>query len=197
MEAFEQVVALTLEAEQLIVSGPHRFPVRRQTRRADREEFQTHGYEVDIVGARGDRLVLATVKSYFGSRGVDAASVSGADPRFAGGYRLLNDPAIRDGVLAGACERFGYPPAQVEFRLYVGKFAGSDEARVRAWCSTQRIGAGPIGLFGPDEIVPILLRLEGGNSYQDNPVLATLRVLSRSLAMRSRPDFPHRPRGLS
>ncbi len=33
---------------------------------------QTHGYEVDLVGARSDRLVLATVQSYLGSRGVVA-----------------------------------------------------------------------------------------------------------------------------
>ncbi|MFL5826734.1 MAG: hypothetical protein ACJ76V_09445, partial [Thermoleophilaceae bacterium] len=41
------------------------------------KEMQTHGYEVDLVAARADRLVLATVKSFFGSRGVVADHVTG------------------------------------------------------------------------------------------------------------------------
>jgi hypothetical protein len=62
VEAFESFVAVALEAEGLVVSSAVKFPVRLQTRRVDRVEIQTHGYEVDLVGARADRLVLATVK---------------------------------------------------------------------------------------------------------------------------------------
>lgn len=62
MESFEQFVALALEAEGFVVSEAIKFPVRRQTRKLSHSEVQTHGYEVDLVGARADRLVLATVK---------------------------------------------------------------------------------------------------------------------------------------
>jgi hypothetical protein len=47
------------------------FFVRRQTRKAAHEEFQEHGYEVDLLAASGDRLVLAEVNSYLGSRGAN------------------------------------------------------------------------------------------------------------------------------
>ena len=66
MEAFESFVAVALEAQGLVVSSAVKFPVRLQTRRADHVEVQRHGYEVDLVGARADRLVLATLTSYLG-----------------------------------------------------------------------------------------------------------------------------------
>jgi hypothetical protein len=53
VEAFESFVALALEAEQLVVSEAIKFPVARQVAKAARREIQTHGYEVDLVGARG------------------------------------------------------------------------------------------------------------------------------------------------
>jgi len=56
MESFEQFVAVAMEAEGLIVSEAVKFPVRRQTRKVLHDEVQTHGYEVDLVGARADRL---------------------------------------------------------------------------------------------------------------------------------------------
>ncbi len=77
MESFEQFLAVALEAEGLIVSEAVKFPVRRQTRKVLHDEVQTHGYQVDLVGARADRLVLATVKSFLGSRGVVAEHVMG------------------------------------------------------------------------------------------------------------------------
>ena len=39
-----------------------KFPVTLQTKKAAYAEIQTHGYEVDLVGVRRDRLVLATVQ---------------------------------------------------------------------------------------------------------------------------------------
>ena len=69
METFESFVALALEDEGLVVSESVKFPVRVPTRRRDHAEEQTHGYEVDLVGACAERLVLASVKSYLGSRG--------------------------------------------------------------------------------------------------------------------------------
>lgn len=109
MEAFESFVALTLEAEGLVVSEAIKFPVTRQTAKTSHAEIQTHGFEVDLVAARSDKLVLATVKSFLGSRGVVAEHVVGdsATKRFNGLYALLNDPVVRDAVVAGACKRYG------------------------------------------------------------------------------------------
>ena len=92
MESFEQFVAVAMEAEGLIVSEAIKFPVQRRTQKASHAEVQTHGYEVDLVGARSDRLVPATVKSFFGSRGVAADHVTGAtsDTRARSLYVLLN-----------------------------------------------------------------------------------------------------------
>ena len=123
MEAFEQFVALAMEAEGLVVSGALKFDVKRRTRKLAYEEWQTHGYEVDLIGARSDRLVLATVKSFFGSRGVVADHVTGAGG-YTRWYALLNEPDVRDTVVNAAAERFGFRPDQVEMRLYVGRFAG-------------------------------------------------------------------------
>jgi hypothetical protein len=70
MEAFEAFVAVALEGEGLVVSEGVKFPVKLRTGKAAYAEMQTHGYGVDLVGAPADALVLATVKSFFGSRGM-------------------------------------------------------------------------------------------------------------------------------
>jgi hypothetical protein len=132
------------------VSGSVKLPVTLRTRKAAYEEAQTHGFEVDLVGARADQLVLATVKSCFGSQGVRADDVTGATPntRARNLYRLLNDVTVRRAVINGAATRYGYTPRQVQRRLYVRRFAapmkGTHELRIRQWCATQRADRGPI-----------------------------------------------------
>src|ERR1041384_6259060 len=96
------------EDGRLVVSEAIKFPVVRQTAKTSHVEIQTHGFEVDLVGARQDRLVLAPVKSFFGSRGVVAEPVMGKSEtkRLNSLYALLNDPVIRDAVIDGACKRY-------------------------------------------------------------------------------------------
>jgi len=91
MEAFETFVALALETEGLVVSEAVKFDVARQTSSG----YQTHGYEVDLLGARRDHLVLASVKSFFGSKGVNADHVAGTSKSatYNKRYALLNDLA--------------------------------------------------------------------------------------------------------
>lgn len=186
MEAFEQFVALAMEAEGLVVSSALKFPVKRRTRKAAYEEWQTHGFEVDLVGARADRLVLTTVKSFFGSRGVVAAHVRGeaTDPKLNALYAMINDDHIRSTVIAGAADRFGFSVDQVELRLYVGRFAGgTNEAEARAWCATQIVGAGPIAVVGAAEVVATVRAVAQSKQYRDNAVLATLKVLDAAHAL--------------
>jgi hypothetical protein len=183
VEAFEAFVAVAMEAEGFVVSEAVKFPVKRRTAKAAYPEAQKHGFEVDLVGARVDRLVLATVKSFFGSRGVAADHVSGLAPKAADRkrYALLNDPEVRDTVISEACKRFGYSKRQVELRLYVGKFSApikrTHEPVIRKWCNQQRAGSGPIQVFGLPDIVGNVLLAASERQYRNNPVLVTMKVL--------------------
>jgi hypothetical protein len=182
VEAFESFVALTLEAEDLVVSEAVRFPVTRQTARVAYVEMQTHGFEVDLVGARSGRLVLATVKSFLGSRGVVAEHVMGIGTAPANRrYAMINDPVVRGAILEGAADRYGYSQDQIEFRLYVGKFAGDKhrdhERRIRKWCTDQVVGHGAIKVVGLDEVAAAARRVAGSKAYRDNPALVAIKVL--------------------
>lgn len=183
MESFEQFVAVAMDSEGLIVSEAVKFPVQRRTEKQMHVETQTHGYEVDLIGARADRLVLATVKSFFGSRGVVSDHVTGTggsrDSRRL--YMLLNDPAIRDGVLSAAAERYGYREDQITLRLYAGKFAapvsGKHEAAIRTWAAGQRVGSGQIEVYGLSDVIEAVRQAAASKTYRDNPVLVTMKVL--------------------
>jgi hypothetical protein len=182
MEAFESFVEVALETEGFVVSSGVKFPVTLKTQKAQYEEIQTHGYEVDLVAARADQLVLASVKSYFGSRGVVADHVTGR----AGGaaskrYALLNNPTIRRQVAAQAARLYGFQPDQVQLRLYVGRFAGPKrghhEAEIRTWAAKQRIGSGQIQVVGVEDVVQRVIKVAASSQYKDNPVLVTMKVL--------------------
>jgi hypothetical protein len=190
MEAFESFVALAMEAEGLVVSEAIKFPVRLKTRRKDHKEIQTHGYEVDLVGANADRLVLASVKSYFGSRGVVAEHVTGETANSAASrrYSLLNRPEVRVPAVRAAAKRYGYRTGQVEMRLYVGRFAnGANEQRVRSWAKRQRVGGNPIGVYGLADVVDLVIKEAAPKGYRDNAVLVTLKVLDAAGRLREPP----------
>lgn len=182
MEAFESFVALAMEDEGLVVSSAVKFPVTRLTAKKQHQETQTHGFEVDLVAANASKLVLASVKSFFGSRGVVAQHVDGS----AGGsqarlYALLNDTVVRDQVVSGACARYGYDEQQVELRLYVGRFAspvkGENEQRIRDWAAGTKVGSGPIKVIGVRDVVDVVRRVAASKQYRDDPALVALKVL--------------------
>jgi hypothetical protein len=186
VEAFESFVAAALEADDFVVSGGVKFRVKLPTRKVAYTEEQTHGYEVDLVGARADRLVLVSVKSAFGSRGVVAEHVTGETSNQGASrrYRLLNDEVVRSRVVAEAAKRYHYRVDQVQLRLYVGRFsgpkAGKHEQRVRAWASEQRVGGGPIEVIGVQEIVRIVREAAGDTQYRDSAVLVALKALQEA-----------------
>lgn len=171
-----------MEDEGLVVSSAVKFPVTRRTAKARHEETQTHGFEVDLVAANAQKLVLASVKSFFGSRGVVAehvdGSTGGTEARL---YALLNDPEVRTQVIGGACKRYGYDTSQVEMRLYVGRFAapaqGTNEQRVRDWAAATEVGNGPIKVYGVAEVVEIVRRVASSKQYRDDAALVALKVL--------------------
>jgi hypothetical protein len=148
-------------------------------------EVQTHGYEVDLVAARADMLVLASVKSFFGSRGVAAEDVAGVG-RYSTHYKLLNDPVIREGVIRAAADRYGYRVDQVRLSLYVGRFAGrvkgTHEARIRAMPG--------FAVFGPKEIAAKLIDAAESKQYRDNPALAAVKLLEAAGRLQAERSAP-------
>jgi hypothetical protein len=184
------------EDGRLVVSEAIKFPVTRQTAKTSHVETQTHGFEVDLVGARRDKLVLATVKSFFGSRGVVAEHVMGKSEtkRFNSLYALINEPVVRDAVVEGASKRYGYPIDEIELRLYVGKFAGdktgSHGRLIREWAATQIVGAGPIRVFGLPDIIATARQVASSKTYRDNPALVAMKVMEAAgmLVPNSLPD---------
>jgi hypothetical protein len=128
-----------------VVSGGVKFRVKFPTRKAAYPEEQTHGYEVDLVGARANRLVLTSVKSAFGSRGVVAEHVIGETPDEGASrrYRLLNDEEVREAVVAAAADRYGY-------REMPAPFAHQTLAR-----------SGRIDLADSIDTCPLVLRYRG------------------------------------
>lgn len=186
MEAFESFVAVALEADGFIVSSGVKFPVTIRTAKTAWTEYQTHGFEVDLIAARQEKLVLATVKSFLGSRGVVAEHVTGQSNNEAAvkRYALLNNPKVRSAVVRQAARRYGYSLRQVELRLYVGKFAGPvhglHEERIRSWAKSQRVGSGPIHIVGLSEVVSKVVAVAQGTQYLDNPVLVSLKVLAEA-----------------
>lgn len=182
MEAFESFVALALETEGLVVSEAVKFKVALQTKKKGKVEVQEHGYEVDLVAARANKLVLASVKSFFGSQGVRAKEVSGLGGGAGdSGYKMLNRPEVRDGILAEAAKQYGYRPNQIEFRLYVGHFNSvSQEMATREWCNSQIVGSGPMIVVSVDEIVDQVKAKASSKTYVNNPALVAIKVLEEA-----------------
>lgn len=196
MEAFESFVAVALEADGFVVSSGVKFPVTLQTGKAARDEFQTHGFEVDLVAARADRLILGTVKSFFGSRGVAAEHVLGESSSSIAvkRYAVLNNPTVRSAVVRQAAKRYGYSTKQVDLRLYVGRFAGRasghHESRIRAWAKTQRVGSGTIGVVDLNEVVDKVVDVARSTQYINDPVLVALKVLAEAGRVDLSPRVP-------
>jgi hypothetical protein len=183
VEAFEQFVALAMESEGFLVSGPHKFMVKKQTKKKTSVEFQTHGYEVDLIGIRKDRLVLATVKSFFGSAGVKPAEVMGRGKAGSSGYKMINNLELRDEMIRQAAVTYGFSERDVEMRLYGGKFMSKKgELELRKWAAEQQVGAGAIGIYNASEVVAAVRTLQS-TTYRDNPILVTLKVLDAAGAL--------------
>jgi len=194
MEAFENFVALALESEGYVVGGPYKFPLTVKTKNKNFEEFQKHGYEVDLIGANHDRLVLASVKSFFGSGGVKFKEVSGLSGKISG-YKMLNNPEIRLGILKAVCEKYGYKETQVEFRLYGGHFASEgQEQQIREWAAAQSIGAGPIGIYNATEVVGVVQEMAKHKTYSDNPSLVAVKAINYVTAKEAKSAKPSKTR---
>lgn len=138
--------------------------------------------EVDLVGANSCRLVLASVKSFLGSRGVAAECVTGTGANQAANrrYAISNNDAVRQGLVEGACQRYGYKPTQLELRLYADKFAdkhGRHREQIAEYLTGLDIDGGKLRPFGLDDVVPQAIELAGSEQYRDNAALVAIKVL--------------------
>jgi hypothetical protein len=185
MESFEAVVAAALEAENYVVSGPITIkwfsPGQPKTKGQ-----QPNRLEIDLVAARGDRLVLATVKSFFGSGGVSSKDVIGTG-RNASGYTMINDKKKRTELIALAAEKFGYQVKDVEVRLYAGKYAGlSGEQEIREWASKQLLGGGPLQVVNALQLSQVINALAQESHYQNNVAIAFAKTQIEAQLIKTR-----------
>ena len=185
MEAFEQVVKVFLENRGYIVANNVKFPVRRKTKKAERDEFQTHGYEMDIVAAKSNRLLLGSVKSFFGSGGVDrqdfkGIEVKGKKTRFEA-FKVFNEPEIRRGIIKEAQRRYGYEADQIQLCLFVGRFRTiEDEHMVIRHLKSIKVGAGSIDVYNLQTIMKEVIEAAKSKTYFNEPVLVTIKALRQS-----------------
>lgn len=183
-----------MEAEGLVVSGPHKFPIKAKTKKPAYDEYQVHGREVDLIGASAHRLILVTVKSFLGSQGVKSNEVRGISGKTSG-YAMINNVGLREQLIAAASARFGYATSQVEIRLYAGKFQSpTAEREIREWARDQRAGSGPIGVFGPLDYVDVVRALAESTTYIDQPIIAAIKVMNfadglKAKAAKNRPTL--------
>jgi hypothetical protein len=177
LESFESLVALAMQAENLLVSGPVKFKIKMQTAKKEYAEFQEHGYEVDLIGMRQDKLVLATVKSFLGSGGVKYKEVVNAEGANGKGYKMLNNLDLREKMINSACEIYGYKPSQVEIRFYAGQFQGGKERDVREWCAGQIAGGGPIEVYNLIDVMDTVVSLAKSKTYIDDPALVAVKSM--------------------
>ena len=187
MESFEAVVATALEAENYVVTGPITIKWFSPGHPKAKGE-QPNRLEIDLVAARGDRLVLATVKSFFGSGGVYPNDVMGTG-RGASGYTMINDVKKRAELIELVAEKYGYEVKEVEVRLYAGKFAGiQGEQIIRDWASMQVLGGGVLQVVNSLQLSKVIFALAKESHYQNNVAIAFAKTQLEAELIQSRED---------
>jgi hypothetical protein len=187
MESFEEVVATALEAENYVVTGPITIKWFSPGHPKKKGE-QPNRLEIDLVAARGDRLVLATVKSFFGSGGVFPNDVMGTG-RGASGYTMINDKKKRAELIERVADKYGYEVKDVEVRLYAGKFAGvQGEQIIRDWASKQVLGGGVLQVVNALQLSKVIFALAKESHYQNKVAIAFAKTQIEAELIQSRED---------
>lgn len=170
MEAFEHVTKVWLETvENCAVTSGVKFPVRLRTKKASRDEFQEHGYEIDLVAARSDRLLLVSVKSLLGSKGLSLKGLKEES--------LFGRKEVLEGVLSGARTRYGYSRSQIQIWLVVGRYFSGDEQAIAQHIDQLSQGLVRMRVVGLNEIVEGVITAAKRKTYLNDPVIVTLKCL--------------------
>lgn len=179
MEAYENMVARAMETEGLLVAGPKKFAFMLPYMKQGKERIATTWIEVDLIGMSADRLILASVKSYFGSGGTDASHFLGEKGvKKAKGYRMIQDPEIRELLGEDASKLFGFDKKQIEFRFYSGLYKGDGEQRIRDWADKKENHAfgNKIQIFNVNQVVDKIVLLAEGKGYVDDASIVAIKA---------------------
>jgi hypothetical protein len=172
MEAFEHVTKVWLETKGYAVTSGVKFPVRLKTKKTEREEFQTHGYEIDLVAARNDELILVSVKSFFGSHGFSFDAFNEES--------LFGRREVLEGILLEAQNRYGYPRKAIQIWLAVGRFRNENEMLISEHLAVLSQRSVPMRIVKLEEIVDGIITAAHKKTYLDDPVIVTLKCLIES-----------------
>lgn len=179
MEAYENMVARAMETEGLLVAGPKKFAFLLPYMKQGTERIATTWIEVDLIGMSADRLILASVKSYFGSGGTDASHFLGEKGvKKAKGYRMIQDPEIRELLGEETSKLFGFTKKQIEFRFYSGLYKGDGEQRIRDWADKKENHAfgNKIQIFNVNQVVDKIVLLAEGKGYVDDASIVAIKA---------------------
>ena len=169
MESYEHVAKVWMESKGYAVSTGVKFMLRLPTQKKAWDEEQEHGYEVDLVAARGDKLVLVNVKSYFGSKGLSLVGLKRE--------KMFSRDEVWEGILHGACKRYGYSKDQVELWVVAGRVRRVEQTRVRDFLKEFSVRWGlRTEFFSAEDVAKGLIEATESRTYVNDPVIATVRT---------------------
>jgi len=170
MESFEHVTRVWMETQGYVVSSGVKFPVRLRTKKKAQEEYQVHGYEIDLVGARRNKLILVNVKSYFGSHGLTLERLEKE--------KLFGNSIVLDGVLEGAMNRYGFKKNLIELWVVAGKVTSGRRTKIESFlkhfAASHRLKT---KLITVETIAEGLASQATKKMYINDPVIATVKCL--------------------
>jgi hypothetical protein len=169
MESYEHVVKVWMESKGYAVSSGVKFMLKLPTQKKVWKEEQEHGYEVDLIAARRDKLVLVNVKSYFGSKGLSLVGLQRE--------KMFSRDEVWKGIFKGACERYGYSRDQVELWVVAGRVRRIEQTRVRDFLKefSKRWDL-QTAFFTAVEVANGLMAATDSKTYMNDPVIATVRT---------------------
>jgi len=188
MESYENLVALAMSAENLLVAGPEKYPFVLPHIRKGRTVLATKWIEVDLIGMSANTLVLASVKSYFGSGGTTAGDFLGENgEKKAKLYSMIADEEVRNILGRAVAERYNFKESQIEFRFYSGLYKGNSEQRLRDWADKpENFAFGkPIKFYNVAQVIEPVALLAEESRYVDNPSLVAIKAYMTSVKLSS------------
>ena len=121
------------------------------------------------------------MKSFFGSKGVnrqgfDGIADSSRKTEF-GPYRIFNDQAVRNGIIAEAMARYGFPRNSVRIKLFVGRFSPGHRAVIEGHLHALEDDGVRMAVEGLEEIMDGLIEEAQKRTYINDPVIMTIKAL--------------------
>lgn len=179
MESYEHVAKIWIEAQGFVVSSGVKFMLKLPTKKKSRKEAQEHGYEVDLIAARQDRLVLVNVKSYFGSKGLGLTGLKNE--------KMFSRDQVWEGIITGACHRYGYSRDKIELWVVAGLVSPRNKTAILKYLQTLATDRDtPTRFFDATDVAQGLVDSTESKTYFNDPVIATVRTLREARFLKPR-----------